>query len=37
MAKPLDALIASVPLRAGEELRVALSAYRGQTYLYARR
>jgi hypothetical protein len=35
--KPVDALIARTPLRAGEELRVAMSAYRGQQYVHARR
>jgi hypothetical protein len=32
-----DTLINSTPLRAGEELRVTLSPYRGQCYLHARR
>jgi hypothetical protein len=32
-----DVLIASTPLRAGEELRVMLSPYRGQCYLHCRR
>jgi hypothetical protein len=32
-----DVLISSTPLRAGEEVRVTLSPYRGQTYLHARR
>lgn len=32
-----DVLIGSTPLRAGEELRVMLSPYRGQCYLHARR
>lgn len=32
-----DTLIDSVALRAGEELRVMLSPYRGQTYLHLRR
>lgn len=32
-----EALIASMQLRHGEELRVMLSPYRGQTYLHIRR
>lgn len=37
MAKPIDVDIATTPLRAGEELRVHLSAFRGQQYLHTRR
>jgi hypothetical protein len=35
--KPVDALIAKTPLRAGEELHVTLTAFRGQQYVHARR
>jgi hypothetical protein len=37
MPKPVDALIARTPLRAGEELRVTMNAFRGQQYIHARR
>jgi hypothetical protein len=35
--KPVDALIARTPLRAGEELRVTMNEFRGQQYIHARR
>jgi hypothetical protein len=37
MPRPVDALIASTPLREGEEVRVTMSGFRGQQYLHARR
>ncbi len=37
MPKPIDATVATTPLRANEELRVTLSAFRGQQYLHARK
>jgi hypothetical protein len=37
MPKPVDALIAKTPLRAGEDLRVTMNEYRGQQYIHARR
>ena len=37
MPRPIDATVATTPLRADEELRVTLSAFRGQQYVHARR